>query len=398
MKKDKVGIAFGRGALVNVRTALSLLDLSNIKGKSVLVKPNTGRAAHPGQGINTDPGAVAGAIEILKEAGASRIAVGESPIVGVDTMLAFTRSGVKDVAEKYGVELIDLNLRKFVKKEIPDGRILSATKVCASIYDFDLILSLPVAKCHMHTGVTLSIKNMKGCLWEHEKVRYHQLEYKEESHYTDKTLDSAISDLATILIPSLSVIDGYIGMEGMGPSGGEPIKSDFAVASWNPVGADSFGCIMMGLSPAEIPHLALVSERLGLSLEPASYEIAVQDNEDYTKHVVPYNRPPKNISIKYPNVVVYDCDSCSACQSTVMLFLKRFKDDMSQYFFDDGKFYLGIGRSLPADIKEGTILIGNCTKNRKEKGLFIPGCPPVPTRIYEAITGTEPEENEPEVD
>ncbi len=398
MNKDKVGIAFGRGALANAKTALSFIDLSAVKGKSVLIKPNSGRAAHPGQGINTDPQAVAGVIEMLKDAGASYIAVGESPIVGVDTMQAFTRSGVKAVTEKYSVDLIDLNARKFVRKDLVSPRILASTKICSWIYEFDLILSLPVAKCHMHTGVTLGIKNMKGCLWQHEKVRYHQLEYPEGSHYEEKTLDSAISDLATVLLPSLTVIDGYIGMEGMGPSGGEPIKSDFAVASWNPVGADSFGCIMMGIRPDEIPHLVLVSERMGFSLDPASYEVVVQDNEDYAKHAVRYARPPKNISIKYPNVVVYDCDSCSACQSTVMLFLKRFKDDMSQYFFDDGKFYLGIGRSLPADIKEGTILIGNCTKNRKEKGLFIPGCPPVPTRIYEAITGKEPEENEPEVD
>jgi uncharacterized protein (DUF362 family) len=397
MQKDRVGIAFGRGAFINAKTALSMLDLQVVKGKSILIKPNNGRAAHAGQGINTDPGAVAGAIEKLRDAGASSIAIGESPIVGVDTMLAFTRSGVKEVAERYGVPLLDLNAKRFVKKEIPGARIVNTTKVCSSIYDFDLILSLPVAKCHMHTGVTLSIKNMKGCLWEHEKVRYHQLEYAEGSHFPDKTLDSAISDLATVLLPHISLIDGYIGMEGMGPSGGEPIKSDFAVASLNPVGADAFGCIMMGLSPKEIPHLVIAAERLGSSIDPLAYDVTVQDGEDYAKHIVQYARPPKNISIKYPNVVVYDCDSCSACQSTVMLFLKRFTEDMTQYFFDDGKFYIGLGKSLPADIKNGTILIGNCTKNRREQGLFVPGCPPVPTRIYEAITGKEPDENEPEV-
>lgn len=396
--RSPVGIAFGNGAKENVKQALSLISLTAVRGKSVLIKPNIGRAAHPGQGINTDPQAVAGAIESMKDAGAARIAVGESPIVGVDTMQAFARTGIVEVAEAYGVELIDLNAKKFIRKEIPDHRILTETKVCASVYEFDLVLSLPVAKCHMHTGVTLSIKNMKGCLFGHEKVRYHQLEYEEGHVFPEKTLDSAISDLAMVLLPDISVIDGYIGMEGMGPSGGEPIKSDFAIASTSPLGADMFGCIMMGIDPAEIPHLRLVAERHGLPFDPEAYEVRVRDGLDYKSHITVYARPPRNISFKYPNVVVYDCDSCSACQSTVMLFLKRFKDDMSQYFLNDGKFHLGIGRSLPADIKEGTILIGNCAKNRKDRGLFVPGCPPVPTRIYKAITGAEPEENEPEID
>ena len=129
---------------------------------------------------------------------------------------------------------------------------------------------MPVAKTHMHTGVTLGIKNMKGCLYRHEKVKYHQLEYLDKT-YLEKTLDSAISDLASILLPDLTVIDGYIGMEGLGPSGGEPVKSDFAIASWNPMGADVFGCLLMGLNPSEIPHLRLISERQPYSIIPKNY-------------------------------------------------------------------------------------------------------------------------------
>jgi coenzyme F420-reducing hydrogenase gamma subunit len=34
----------------------------------------------------------------------------------------------------------------------------------------------------------------------------------------------------------------------------------------------------------------------------------------------------------------------------------------------------------------------------KDKGIYVKGCPPVPTRIYEAILGIEPDENEPEVE
>jgi uncharacterized protein (DUF362 family) len=283
-----VSIAGKQGALNNAKNALSALDLEKLRGKSVLIKPNIGRAATVGRGYNTHPLTVAGVVEIMKDAGCSRIAIGESPLVGINTMEAFDKGGITEVARKYNVELIDLDAFPFIKKDILNGRVLESTKVCSKIYEFDQIVSVPVAKTHMHTGVTLGIKNMKGCLWRHEKVRYHQLEYLHQS-YPEKTLDAAISDLATIMLPDLTLIDGYIGMEGLGPSGGEAIYSDFAVASWHPMGADIFGCLLMGLNPSDIVYLRLISERMGLPLDPESYQAIP---EDYSNYIVPYRVPP----------------------------------------------------------------------------------------------------------
>lgn len=391
-KKAIVSIAGKQGPFENVKNALNQLDLTKINGKSVLIKPNIGRSARPEQGYNTHPQAIAGAIEILKSAGALKIAIGESPLVGIDTLEAFHRGGITDVAGKYNVPLIDFDARPPIKKDIKDGRILENTRICPVIYEYDLLLSIPVAKTHMHTGVTLGIKNMKGCLYRHEKVRYHQLEYLNEI-YPEKTLDSGISDLATILLPDLTVIDGYIGMEGLGPSGGDAIKSNFAIASWNAMGADVYGCLLMGLNPMDIPHLRLVSERMNIPIIPEEYEPLPSD---YSKFIHPYKTPPTDISLNFQNIKIYDKESCSACVSTLMLFLRRFKDDMNPYVLNDGTFHIAIGKGVDGAI-EGTVFVGNCTRFRKEDGIYIKGCPPVPTRIYEAITGREPDENEPEV-
>ncbi len=393
MNKPIVSIAGKQGPFENVVKALSTLDLSRIKGKSVLIKPNIGRAASIGRGYNTHPQAIAGVIETIQQAGASKIAVGESPLVGIDTMGAFKKGGVTDVVEKYGVELIDFDQHKPIKKEILAGRVLESTKICSPVFEYDFKISVPVAKTHMHTGVTLGIKNMKGCLYRHEKVRYHQMEYLNKE-FPEKTLDSAISDLATILLPDLTVIDGYIGMEGLGPSGGEAKQSDFCVASWNPLGADIYGCILMGLDPKEIPHLRLVSERCKLPLEQNAYEVFP---EKYEEFISPYKAPPTNVSLEFENIKIYDKESCSACQSTLMLFLRRFKEDMTPYVLHDGKFHIAIGKGVD-DAIEGTLFVGNCTRFMKDKGVVVKGCPPVPTRIYEAITGREPDENEPEVE
>jgi uncharacterized protein (DUF362 family) len=391
-KEGLVSISGKQGALENVKSVLAAIDLEPVRGKKILLKPNLGRAARPEQGYNTHPQALAGVIEMMRDAGASKIVIGESPLVGIDTMEAFRKGGITEMAERYGIELMDMDVYPPVKKIIENGRVLESTKVCSPIYDFDFIVSVPVAKTHMHTGVTLGIKNMKGCLYRHEKVRYHQLEYLNEE-FPEKTLDSAISDLATILLPDLTVIDGYIGMEGLGPSGGEAIRSDFAVASWHPLGADIYGCLCMGLNPADIPHLRLVSERLGMPLDPEAYDVVPGDWQQF---VVPYRVPPQNISLEFEGIHIYDKESCSSCLSTLMLFLKRFKDDMRPYVLHDGKFHIAIGKGVD-DAIEGTVFVGNCTRFMKDKGIIVKGCPPVPTRIYEAITGREPDENEPEV-
>jgi hypothetical protein len=247
----------------------------------------------------------------------------------------------------------------------------------------------------MHTGVTLGIKNMKGCLYRREKIRYHQLVPRDDSESEVKTLDLAISDLATILLPQITVIDGYIGMEGLGPSGGEPIKSDFAVASINALGADIIGCVIMGKDPSLVPHLQLIAERLSEPIQPGQYEVSPGD---FSIHAVQFRDPPTDISLHYPDVVLYDQESCSACLSTVMLFLKRFKGDLEAYKSEDGKLRLAIGKGIRReDIEKGTILIGNCVKINDDGFINIKGCPPVATRIYKAITGEEPPENEPDL-
>ena len=395
MGKKQVFITHGRGPFLNAKDALSALDLGFLKNKTVLVKPNLGRKVQPGRGINTHPEAIRAVLEVLKDCGCSKIAIGESPILGVNVETVYKAFGVDRMASDYGCELIAMDNIEPVVKTIPGARLVESTKICAPVLEYDCLLSLPVAKCHMHTGVSLSIKNMKGCLWRKEKVRYHQLEYAESRVFPEKTLDTAISDLATILLPDITVLDGFMGMEGLGPSGGDPVLGDFALASLDAMGADVAGCLMMGIDPADVVHLRLTAERMGFSLRPEDYNI---QPENFKEYALNFKRPPTEIAIEYPDVQLYDIESCSACLSSTMFFLKRFKTDMSQYLLDDGKLHLAIGKGITGDhIKKGTILIGNCARKAKEAGVFVPGCPPVATQIYRAITGNDPEENEPDV-
>ncbi|MCK4850844.1 MAG: hypothetical protein KAT11_05800, partial [Phycisphaerae bacterium] len=98
----------------------------------------------------------------------------------------------------------------------------------------------------------------------------------------------------------------------------------------------------------------------------------------------PFEPAPTELSVEYPGVVVHDCDSCSACLSTVVMLLERYHSQLLDYAGPGRKFHIALGKSL-TDIPPGCVLIGNCAAAKKTQGLFVKGCPPVASDILEAI-------------
>ncbi|MDP3013047.1 MAG: DUF362 domain-containing protein, partial [Candidatus Subteraquimicrobiales bacterium] len=242
---------------------------------------------------------------------------------------------------------------------------------------------VPVMKTHMHTRVSLSIKNMKGLLWRREKARLHHLRSNKKITGVHKALDYAISEMATILFPHIAIIDGTVGMEGMGPAYGRPKEMGIVLVSRNPLSADAVAARLMGFNPENIPHLKLCSEMGlgGIQLQKISIK-----PKNYLKWENPFEPPPSEFSIPYPDVMVYDEGACSACLSTLIVFLKKYHSKLNPYYLDDKKIHIGIGKNLDR-CPEGTLLIGNCTSKKKKQGLFIQGCPPVASHIARTLLG-----------
>lgn len=344
-----------------------------------MLKPNAGRPARAGEGITTDPEVVAAAIDVFLQAGAE-VSVGESPITGVNAHDAFETTGIARVAEKRNCRLIDMDDRPFVPVNLPDGQAIRTLKVCADIFDHDILVSIPVMKIHMHTGVTLSIKNMKGCLWRRSKVDLHMLPMPNDSK--EIPLNVAVTDLSGRLRPHLSIIDGTVGMEGMGPSGGQAKPLGLVVAGTDPFAADAVACALMGLSAEEIPHLRMGARRGYGIIDPEKIEVVPGD---WQSLISPFSPPPDNLSIEFPEFNILDKNSCSACQSTLLLFLKKYGKVIPDYFPKGKPITLAIGRGHDT-VPEEAVCIGNCMTAFKE-GTFVKGCPPVGSEILKVITG-----------
>jgi uncharacterized protein (DUF362 family) len=375
---SRIVVSKGEKPYRTTQQALRQIPLPGLNGRKVLIKPNAGRVALPGQGVTTHPSVVEATIDHLREAGVTDIAIGESCIFGVDAEEAFQMTGMKGVSEKKRVRLIDLDRSDPVEIPVPAGKVIQKVKIPSVFKQFDFIISIPVMKTHMHTQVTLSIKNMKGLLWRREKARFHQLHCDKKITGGHRELDLAISEMALVLFPHLAIIDGTVGMEGMGPAYGTPKKMGIIVAGNNPLSADAVATRLMGFDPEKVPHLQLSAEK-GLG-EIQLEKVSIQP-DDYLKWETPFNPPPSKLSIPFPDVFVHDKGSCSACLSTLLVFLQTYYPELSQYRLQDEKIHIGIGKHLN-HLPEGTILIGNCTSKGKRESLFVQGCPPVASEIW----------------
>ena len=374
-------ISKGKDPYGTTKRILQRVSLSDWEGKSVLIKPNAARLASPGDGVTTHPQVIAATIDHLKEKGVRRIAIGESCIFGVNSEEAFRVTGMKGVSEEKKVELLDLDQGVPMEVVVPGGKVVRRIKAPAVLKEFDFIISIPVMKTHMHTRVTLSIKNMKGLLWRKEKARFHQLRCEKKITQGDKELDIAISEMASVLFPHLAIIDATMGMEGMGPAYGRAKKMGMILVGKNALSADAVAARLMGLSPEAIPHLRLTAEKGLGEIDPKKISVAPKN---YSKWVVPFEPPPSKLSIPFPNVMVHDEGSCSACLSTLLVFLQDYHSKLTDYRLEDQNIHVGIGKHL-GTCPRGTILIGNCSSKMKSRGVFIQGCPPVASQIADRL-------------
>ena len=214
------------------------------KGKPVLIKPNYINAKHPSTGITTDSRVIEGVVKFLKQHHVKDVIIGEGSGFG-DTFKAFQVSGVDAVAEKWNVKLVDLNKDEFVEVKPANPLALKKVKIAKTVLE-STIISVPKLKPHRLARVTLSLKNMMGAMTP-----------KGSMH---NPLSKKLVDLASIIKPSVAVIDGVIAGEGHETSG-NPVEMNLVIAGIDPVAVDAVGAAVMGIPPEKVKHLHLSEER-----------------------------------------------------------------------------------------------------------------------------------------
>ncbi len=218
----------------------------------VLLKPNLLMGTDPSKAVTTHPLIVKAVTEICKEAGASKVTIGDSPALGSTRKVA-GKAGLLSVAKETGAEIHDFT--ESVQVSTPEGFMHRNFTIAKEVIDADIIINLPKFKTHALMVITLSVKNNYGLFVGKQKMRWHLQSGRNYEYFA-----RLLVELAYTIKPSLSIIDAVIGMEGNGPSSGTPRNLGFIAASEDMLSLDSVCTEIAGINPDKNYCLKVANE------------------------------------------------------------------------------------------------------------------------------------------
>jgi uncharacterized protein (DUF362 family) len=253
MNSESSIVSIVRGARGHepVFKALDLIDYKKalVGYNQVLIKTNFITDKTWDTGATTDPLVVEAIIRKLENLHVKTYVV-ESDATITNADKAFQKTGMKEMCDRNGIEWLNLRyVKDRVKIEIPNGEALKSITVPRIVTE-SAIISAAKLKTHLNTTVTLGMKNMFGLLPDKLKGKYHM-----------KGISKVLVDINSVLRSALTVIDGFVGMEGRGPVEGTPVQMNLIIAGKDPVATDATAARVMGFNPHEIKHIRKAHER-----------------------------------------------------------------------------------------------------------------------------------------
>lgn len=215
----------------------------------VVIKPNIAWDRTPEQAANTNPEHVAEVVRQCWSAGAKRVIV--TDVSCNEARRCFHRSGIEAAARAEGAEVILPDPELYREVDL-GGVVLKSWPVFTPFLEADKIFNLPIAKHHELTGATLGMKNWYGILGG-QRNRLHQ------------QIHQSLADLASFMLPTLTIMDCYRILLRNGPTGGnleDVALKKTVVAGTDPVALDAYVAkAYWNLDPEHLPYLQMAANR-----------------------------------------------------------------------------------------------------------------------------------------
>lgn len=224
-------------------------------GDRVLLKPNLLTGSRPTKECVTRPEIVYCIAQMVQEVGGKPF-LGDSPAFGSAKGVAFA-NGYQELVEELNLPIVEFHGNRYETVGDNFNHLLLSKEAIEA----DVLINLPKVKSHVQLTMTLGVKNLFGCVPGKMKAWWHMEAGKDANRFGEMLVETARS-----LNPNLTIVDGIIGHEGNGPSGGEPRNLGILAAS-----ADVFACDralleLLGVEPHLVPTAA-ASMRLGVCPE-----------------------------------------------------------------------------------------------------------------------------------
>lgn len=358
MKQEDLFIQYGDTPKAMVKTLLEAAHITEDIRPDMLIgiKPNLVVAKPASSGATTSPELVAGVIEYLQEKGFKNIIILEGSWIGDRTAQAFKVCGYETLSKQYHVPLYDLQKDTSTTYQVENMNIA----VCDQAMAVDYMINMPVLKGHCQTHITCALKNMKGCITDKEKRKFHTL-----------GLHRPIACLNKVLKQDLIIVDGLMGDLNF-EEGGNPVQMNRVIVGKDPVLIDAYAAYLMGYRGDEIEYIA-IAESMGVGCADITRAQIIELNKDKLGKRIKPSRRAQSLA-KY----IEEKDACSACYGSLIHALDRLSDKgmLSKL---NKKIY--IGQAYKGEMCPG-IGIGECTRNSEK---YIKGCPPSAKEILDGL-------------
>ncbi len=252
-------------------------------GDRVLLKPNLLTGARPTKECVTRPEIVYGVAMLVQAAGGHPF-LGDSPAFGTAHGVA-KANGYLPWLDKANIPVQELHGQRYATEASGE---LAHLRLSKEVMNADVVINLPKVKSHVQLTVTLGVKNLFGCVPGKMKAWWHMEAGKDRDRF-----GTMLVETARAIAPQLTIVDGILGHEGNGPSGGEPRALGVLGASTDVFALDRALIEILGVAPEAVPTIAQ-SQRLGLcpDLEAIAFplhhpsELAIADWQ-LPEHLMP---------------------------------------------------------------------------------------------------------------
>jgi uncharacterized protein (DUF362 family) len=221
-------------------------------GDRVLLKPNLLTGSKPGRECITRPEIVQCVAEMVRDAGGKPF-FGDSPAFGTAMGVA-RNNGYLPMMEALGIPVVEFRGQRYAT----DSDAFSHLRLSKEAIAADAVINLPKIKSHVQLTMTLGVKNLFGCVPGKMKAWWHMEAGKDVNRFGEMLVETARA-----IDPELTIIDGIIGHEGNGPSGGDPRFLGLLGASADVFALDCALVEVLQVDPALVPTVA-ASQRLGV--------------------------------------------------------------------------------------------------------------------------------------
>lgn len=245
-------------------------------GDKVLLKPNMLEGLPSERAVTTHPEVVRAMIRQVKRLGATPV-IGDSPGVA-GTLKTAEKCGILAICREENVQLIAFE--NSAEYQFPEGKTLKKFRLSEVLQQVDKVVSVAKMKTHTFMGMTGATKNLFGCIVGVQKAQFH-LRTRQRREFAGMLID-----LALLVKPVLSVVDGIVGMEGNGPRNGRLVQPGLILAGENCFAVDIVMAEIMGLEINSLPVAALSLE-LGLTPPCSAIERVGDGREVRHRFVAP---------------------------------------------------------------------------------------------------------------